>query len=191
MKTFNNKYAQIHTEIQENSELVSKIYSIVRANVVDDFDKSKRKYVHVGEFKDFQLGLDLAHHHNNHTFGEILAKMRLIYEISNGEVDLSKVYTRLDNNLAILSEDVAHGAELFVDRTPVKYLDLELLEKTFKNPDCELQRSTFRVRNKNKFRYPIIDLDHVSARKKYKYQVDKWAAQYNTDPRFHLKEIKK
>jgi hypothetical protein len=125
----------------------------------------------------------------NLSFGDIVAKMRLLYELSEGQVDLSKVYAKLENHLGILSEDVSYGTGLFMDNTPNHHLDLDLLKEAFNDADRELQRTTFWAETGENVRKPIIDLDHVILQKKYQDRVDDWAFDYEHDSRFQIKEF--
>jgi hypothetical protein len=69
--------------------------------------------------------------------------MRLLYELSKGRADLSRVYAKLDDDLAIVSEDVSFGTAYFHDSTPTHHLDLDLLRRAFKSFGEELERTTF------------------------------------------------
>ena len=188
MIDFNLKYEKVHSDIQHNSRLVTTIYATARKYGIKG-KQSKSKYIHIGKSGQIYLGLDINKDHVNLSFGNILAKMRLLYELSKGHVDLSNVYAKLDNSLGILSEDVSYGAELFADNTPDHQLDLDLLREAFKDIEQDLERTTFWSQIGEDVRKVIIDLDHVIVQPKYCEKIDDWAFDYEHDSRFQIREF--
>ena len=186
MIDFNLKYEISHSEIQRDSQLVSTIYCIARAHGLKK-KSSNDRYVGIGRFGQIYLGVDLSEGHVA-VFGHILAKMRLLYDLSDGNVDLSKVYAQLDDHLEILSEDVSYGAGLFLDNTPIRHLDLGLLTRAFDDTKFELERTTFWAKTGEVVRKPIIDLDHVRVKPEFEDRIKQWNFDYELDPRFLIKE---
>ena len=115
--------------------------------------------------------------------------MRVLYGLSEGKADLSKVYARLSNRRGIVSEDVSHGAGLFLDRTPAHHLELDLLKRVFDDATSELERTTFWAESGDGVRKPIIDLDHVMVRPEFKDRIDQLARGYEHDSRFIIEEF--
>jgi len=180
-------YAEIHSRIQQDIPLVKNIYDTAREHGFSGYGDRKR-YVGVAPFGEINLGIDFYDNHINISFGDILAKMRLLYDLSDGRCDLSSVYARLDHHLGILSEDVASGCGLFMDNTPRRHLDLGLLREAFCDVESELERTTFWAETGHRLRKPIIDLDHVIVQPTYRNFVEDCAFDYENDSRFHIKE---
>ena len=105
---FDSQYLRLHQQIQADRGLVSAIYRIARTSVYSE----TCRYVHAGMSGEMPIGLDLSEDHVT-SFGMTVAKMRLLYELSNGKADLLRVYARLEGKLWIVSEDVFHGAGFF------------------------------------------------------------------------------
>ncbi|MCK5026411.1 MAG: hypothetical protein KAS15_07465 [Nanoarchaeota archaeon] len=189
MILFDDKYAEIHTKIQENSELVRNIYEIAekkglrtKGAVVDIETGTKRPrkvYFPCGKIEDIYLGLDLINNHVRFSFYVILANMRLIYEKSKGKADLSRVYALLDDELGIVSEDMSSGGLDYVDDGS-NILDpvLNLLYVD----DFGSYNATFEIRKTGEpTRRPIVDLDHLELKKEYSEQWLKYGSQYMDD----------
>lgn len=199
MIPFNDKYAEIHVEIQENADLVRRIYSLAKEKgLIRKKDEYHQIYFPCGSIDDLFLGLDVSEIHN-YFFSKILAKMRLLYEVSEGTADLPKVYAQLDVGtkglgIGIVSEDMSQNGKFeIVEAT--KSVDSCVPEVFSKNEpprlDLEIVRTTFQVRPKGQFpiRFPIVDLDHVDVRQKYQELFVKYSEQYKTDERFRIHEI--
>jgi len=198
LEDFDSKYERIHKELQENSKLVKEIYNLAREEGLED-SKEEQRYFPCGSFKfgkeTIYIGLDLDWFHNHIVFPQILANMGLIYEVSNGKADLSRLYAQLDDKIGIVSEDVSCGGRDKVQghsflKDPDKYL-LEIF--IFKGNEDELARSRFLVRDNkgNKVRYPIIDLDHLrrkNLKSKWRKKYDKYRNQYRSDDKFRIHE---
>lgn len=196
LEDFDLKYERIHKKLQDNSRLVREIYGLAREEGLKD-SKQEQIYFPCGSFEFgkeiMHIGLDLDDFHNHIVFPNILAKMRLIYEVSNGEADLSKVYAQLDNKIGIISEDVSCGGRDRVQgHSYLKEPDKSLLEIfIFKGNEEELARSRFLVYDNkgNKVRYPIIDLDHLRKLKpKWRKKYNEYWKQYRSDNRFRIHE---
>ncbi len=203
LEDFDSKYERIHKELQENSRLVREIYSLERKKSLGN-DETERVYFPCGSFefekKTIHIRLSLDWFHNHIVFPQILANMRLIYEVSNGKADLSKVYAQLDDKLGIVSEDVSCGGRYPVeDDVFFEELDKSLLEIfIFKGNEKELEESTSLVRDNkgNKIRCPIIDLDDLGSsyyfksniKPKWRKKYYKYRKQYQSDDRFRIHE---
>lgn len=207
VEDFDSKYARIHAELQENSELVKRIYHIAREKGLKS--KGEKNYFSCGVNNKINIGLDLQNKHNWIYFNEILAKMRLLYEMLEGKVDLSRVYAQLDDkfgrlddkfiaSLGIISEDMSCGGKYKIEDSEA--LDLiqiglhDLLSKIFIEEEIQpvaIARTTFNVLDKNNksIRRPIVDLDHVDVKPKYKKIFEKYCEQYYSDERFRIHEV--
>ena len=160
-------------------------------------EKGEQRYFPCNRFKYkeeiIHVGLDLDKYHNEYEFHEILAKMRLIYEASNGKADLLQVYAQLDGKIGIVSEDMSSGGKNQVwKHNFLGELDESLLLVFDEKDEEELCRSTFSVRDKNyNFRYPIVDLNHLhEIRPEWQDKYKAYVKQYKNDERFRIHEIK-
>ena len=192
MESFDEKYARIHREIQQNKKLVSAAYKLA---IKQGWDI--KNFYHPFELlNDVHLGLDLGDYHNQVYFHEILAKMRLIYEVSNGQADLSQVYVQLEDQLGIISEDMSCGKKYDVaDMGWDEFSDnaSRVLIETIFAPDTDheaFERTMFVVRQGNKIiRTPIVDLDHVEVHQEYRQRYKEYCEQYQKDKRFIISEV--
>ncbi len=199
LEDFDSKYERIHKKLQDNSGLVREIYGLAREEGLKD-SKEEQIYFPCGSFEFGEeathIGLDLDRSHNDVYFPHILANMRLIYEVSNGKADLSKVYAQLDDEIGVVSEDVSCGGKYKVwDRAFFKELDKSLSEIFIfsEGNEEELEKSTFSVSDNkgNHIRYPIIDLDHLGhfdLKPKWLKRHKEYREQYYSDDRFRIHE---
>jgi hypothetical protein len=184
MNDFNAKLASIHREIQQDTGLVRRIYEIAgREGLKSKYDTT---YFPVETFNEIPLGLDLNNRHTKYVF-EILAKMRIIYDVSEGNADLLCVYASLDNNIGILSED-ADVKSYFVDSTPLKKLN-PILAEIFVDPPSELEKTTFWVEGKVTLRTPIVDLDHVFVKPGLRQLFNRYTSEYRDNPEFIIHRV--
>ena len=155
---FDEKYARIHAEIQENSGLVRAIFQSARENLSKRVERGEGKKIYFPTgltHNGIYLGVDLKDLHK-YMLPEILARMRLLYEESNEEIGLLNVYALLMpsesetnqklliSGLGILSEDLSdNGARCLNDNDYGGHYS-KLLVKVF-GEDEFLHRCVFRV----------------------------------------------
>src|SRR4030067_2577211 len=129
--SFDNLYAELNRQIQNNTDLVRQLYKVARREGLMR-SINRTRYFSMGDYNGIPVGLDLYITHVVRDFPNILAKMRILYEVSGGEADLSRVYARLQNNLGIVSEDMTKGGTATItDITPMRRLNNKLLEEVF------------------------------------------------------------
>ncbi len=173
MQSFDDKYGEIHAQLQQDKPLVKLLFETARS--VGLQNPEDKIYYPVGFFGDIAVGLDLHEYHVGGSFPGILAKMRLLYEISKGQVDLCSIYAILEGKLGIISEDFSQGGIYSIGGAHQNNIESELLEKVFVNDadnffyafarDRPLNRTTFSAPLPDKkHKYPIVDLDHVVAK---------------------------
>ena len=217
---FDDKYGRIHAEIQEKSDLVRAIFKSTRENLPRRVESymgiDRRFYFPIGlTHNRIYLGVDLKNAHKI-LFPEILSMMRLLYEESNGKIDLLNVFALLvpsgfniesyrfsdDNCLGIVSEDLSDNGTRHIEDTDYDGPYSELLVKVF-GQDAYWERCVFRVggliqerRNPrgilpNKVtRRVAADLDHLAkVSLKYKERFEAYQAQYEKDERFMIHEV--
>src|SRR3989344_318316 len=121
MQLFDDKYAEMHTRIKEDKNLVRRLFEISQTKgLIWPWSKKGIEdsitYFPVGKIGDLYVGIDMNATHNILRFPRILANMRLVYEVSQGEADLSQVYAKLDDlttdfrkGCGIVSEDMTSG----------------------------------------------------------------------------------
>jgi len=214
MSNFDERYGRIHVEIQENSELVRAIFESARESLprkVEDY-RGRRLYFPTGLIHNgIYLGVDLKDFRKI-IFPEILAIMRLLYEESNGEIDLLNVFALLmpsglevecqDSCLGILSEDLSDNGTRCLNDTDYGGPNTNLLIKVLGQDDF-LDRCVFRIGGlikegnnpqgilPNKItRRVAADLDHLgNVSLEYRERFEAYQAQYEDDERFIIHEV--
>ena len=208
MIPFDEKYGEIHARIQEDRDLVRRIYDLARQMGLRDKNKRvdlgpnivgpQQVYFQIGEAGGIPIGLDMNENHAP-IFHQILAKMRLIYDLSEGTADLLSVYAVLDGRAGIVSEDVTCGdSHIIIPFTHISNVNPVIqtifFDRTLSVEDTDLSLSTFKVYLENKLRglirYPIVDLDHLSYIKpEYVELFGQYTRQYQDDQRFRIREV--
>jgi hypothetical protein len=165
MQDFIDKYREIHNKINEDKGLVAKLFETVSAN------KFHQEYLSTGlEINGIPIGLDSNITHVL-KYKVILARMRLLYECTDGTADLLKVYALLQvekgnkkYDMGIVSEDLTDNEK----NTVLGWSDetAEVVKKLFYSKDHELDlgRIQFQVFDNSTgklIREPFVDLDHV------------------------------
>lgn len=196
MISFDEKYGKIHAEIQENSELIKKLFKLVKKYDNDFYGYKITNFKHKQIFLGLMPGII-----DKMQFSEIVAKMRIVYDEFGGKVNLSNVYALLhsgrskknedDEALAVLSEDVSGAGRYRLIDEFREYKKLNSLRKIFYGKFdniLDIPRMVFQVRSKKNnrlLRTPILDFDHVKMtilERKYK----EYCEQYKTDERFRI-----
>ena len=214
MSDFDEKYGRIHAEIQENSELVRAIFESTRESLPRKVENyfGRKLYFPTGlTHNGIYLGVDLKDIRKS-IFPEILARMRLLYEESNGEIDLLNVFALLmpsglevecqGSCLGILSEDLSDNGNRCLADTDYDGPHSKLLVKVFGEDDF-IDKCVFRVGSLiEKGRNPqgilpdkltrrvAADLDHLGdVPPEYKERFEAYQAQYEDDERFIIHEV--
>ncbi len=191
MIDFDTQYARRHESIQENLDIVRHLFEIATREGLKriSFYRREKSYFPCGLHEGIPIGLDLIRDHVKYGFPNILAKMRLLYEISEGDVDISSVYALLQGGLGIVSEDMSGGGLYRVsDNTPTRFLRMDLFNQIFfGEPKSELRKTTFWIEHGKEVRTPIVDLDHVNVSQSFKDIYIQYVSQYKKDPRFIIR----
>ncbi|MBR9699793.1 hypothetical protein GOV09_05025 [Candidatus Woesearchaeota archaeon] len=181
MQEFDQRYFEMHRKIQEDTGIVRVLFERAK--------NTPERYAPATSMDGIYLGVDTnPHHMPNNNFQDILAKMRLLYEVARGSVDLSRVYLKLHGVQAIVSEDMTANRQLAIrDPASITSLDMGLLEEVFDDSQLQLQRSTFDIVIGDQIvRSPIVDLDHLPVREGLRPRYCQYFAQYSHDQRFVL-----
>ena len=217
VEDFDDMYGRIHAEIQENNELVKSLFESARENlpnVVKRLGHSNTYFPTGLTHNGMYLGVDLKDVHK-YMLPELLARMRLLYEESNGEIELLNVYALLMpsesetnqkfliSGLGILSEDLSdNGARCLNDNDYGGHYS-KLLVKVF-GEDEFLHRCVFRVgglvqKGHNPqgilpheiIRRVVVDLDHLpDVPPEYKERFEAYQEQYEQDKKgFMIQEV--
>lgn len=210
MISFDERFAEIHAEIQKDIDLVETLFELEQKNrwEVVESGEDKRIYFPIDKVvNNIYLGVDLYKWHTI-KFPEIMANMRLIYEASEGNADIPKVYTPLAPSeeckwydcIGIVSEDFSKGNQLIVKEECTEFDNpfFDLLTSVFMGCDNDdICHSTFTVGKQIKptsteiqvLRTPIADLDHIGHRAT-KYEKNTQTTSDNTDQIEDLEYIK-
>ncbi|GEM_PF-6820894 len=192
IEAFDSKYARIHAEIQENADLVRRIYDTA---LVEGLKNEQPFYFPCGRVGDIPIGLDLKFSRSCFCFPEVVAKMRMLYDSSDGELDLSRVYARMADpkgsleGCGIVSEDMSCGGAFRVwgDSMGGKHWDF-LGEFFINDPSDSFPAAAFTVikEGAGMVRTPVVDLDHLEVKPKHQSIYEKYCGQYETDERFMI-----
>lgn len=187
MVPFDDRFHEMHEQIQKNKSLVSRVFALSESFDSLRMDEIKRYYP-IETTEPFHLGLD---HSGNHCrfYEEILSKMRILYEESDGKIDLPKVYFLLENRRGILSEDLT-GNDYYrlTDRTEFNLLN-PVLGKVFQSNKLDLEKTTFQIEGWNYLRNPVIDLDHVKVKPEYEKVLNIYTQHYKNKNNFLIKNF--
>ena len=190
MQDFDSLYAGIHQSLRENVELVRGIYQVARSSQVVDRGLSRRLYFSCGIHGGIHLGVDLS---SRHKFADIIAKMRLLYELTDGGANLLRVYARLDGMKGIVSEDLSCGGKRKLNDRIFGHGKrvLGYLQLVFDGDNREeFSKTTFTVwKGEYEAFYVIADLDHLFVRPELRELYETYKEQYETDTRFLIPEI--
>ncbi len=224
MMPFDEKYSEIHARIQEDRDLVRILFGLAREKgIINPFDGKVKDgnlikpptYFPCGSIEGICLGLNLNSDHVLLNFPRILANMRLVYEVSEGKADLSKVCALLVSDekesyseIGLVSEDMScDGRYGVTDLAGINYesRDLNWLWNIFDEGMDGIYRTCFHVFDPNTpvakgigslselrkpIRTPIVDLDHLSQiSPKYLELHKQYCQQYETDTRFRIREL--
>ncbi|MBI2106683.1 hypothetical protein HYT57_01750 [Candidatus Woesearchaeota archaeon] len=189
LEDFNSKYESRHESLQNNVDLVRRLFEISKKpDWADLYEITGLKHGRI------YLGLDLQEGHR-FIFSDILAKMRIIHDLTEGKVDLSRVYALLDidgegRGLAIVSEDMSkNGAYEVEDRAPGAKIT-KILSEIFRDKhgfEYGIDKMVFRIVNKRGkvIRLPVVDFDHVTERRHYDLY-KKYRKEYDWNPKFRI-----
>jgi hypothetical protein len=185
MMPFDEKYGEIHRRLITDRETVRKLYATARKK--EPKVTKERIYFPCTEWNGIFLGTDLDRNHSE-DFDTLVAKMRIIYEETDGTADSPMVYALLDEERGIVSEDMSQGGEYKVSGGCGDYLPI--LRKIFAGePWSELARTTFTVFDwVAEVRTPIVDLDYVRVAEPFRERYERYCRQYETDERFRIHE---
>ena len=195
MESFDAIYKKRHNRIRNNQKLVEKLLRKAKKTSTAD------KYLVTGfKVSNMFLGLDLIEKHL-WKFSDILAKMRLLYEATEGDVDLLKVYLGIrqpsdSDPLAIITQDVSRKGKYKIidDAVWPKDAIREILFRLFV-PDVGFSHITFGIYDPKKklscwpptcHRYCLADLEHVKIKLRYLKKYEKYVKQYENDPNFWI-----
>jgi len=211
---FDEKYERIHAEIQENSKLVRAIFQSAREDLPKKIEsyRGRKLYFPTGLiYNGIYLGVDFKDIRKS-IFPEILARMRLLYEESNGEIDLLNVFALLmpsglevecrGSCLGILSEDLSDNENRCLADTDYNGSHSKLLVKVFGEDDF-IDKCVFRIggliqkgRNPQGIlpnevtRRVAADLDHLfGVSPEYRERFEAYQDQYEHDGRFMIHEV--
>ena len=199
---FDERYGRIHAEIQENSDLVKALFESARSNVPKVIDDRVRDisliYFPTGlTHNGLHLGVDLKRGHRDY-FNYTIAKMRLLYEESNGTLDLLRVYALLVptnaelpyGSLGVISEDISQNGNYKVWDWPTRLGKKggNIFKKVFGHE--EIENVIFGILLPDKSISVFGDLDHLPmVTPEYDERFDAYAEQYEQDERFMIREI--
>lgn len=196
LESFNSKYESKNERLQGNSDLVRSLFERTRkfSDLARNFSDWADWYEITGlKFEGIYLGLDPQEGHTMR-FSDIVAKMRIIHDLTGGKVDLPRVYTLLEakrgRELAIVSEDMSkNGFYKVEDRAPKARIAKVLSEAFYDAYGYEhgIAKMVFRVTNKNgrTVRSPVVDFDHVEIRQ-YHELYEKYRKEYYENPKFRI-----
>lgn len=196
MATFEERFEPYHRKLQENIELVRGIFRFAREKGL-----VSKLYSHTGTYYpldrletedgEIYLGLDLSDSHALGTHRTNLAHMRLLHEISGGNVDIPRIYMRLDHMLGIVSEDMTNGMLYeVIGEVPTKDQLEPCVLKLFDGEDeTSLVKTTFNVRmGTRSVRRPVVDLDHLDVAPEWHDKYMEYRELYDEHPLFILRE---
>jgi len=185
MTNFNERFRLVKEKIQKDKNLISKIFSFLEdLSLIPSTSLDGYYFLEVN--KPFPLGIDPSRRHISF-FEEILSKMRILHEESNGEIDLPKAYFLLESRKGILSEDLTCNYHRAVFSFNF-YSNLNsVLKKVFQNDPFWLERSTFQIKGKNYERFPVIDLDHLQVKREYQKIFKEYLEYYKKHEDFLIK----
>lgn len=206
MKSFDDLYEERHKIIRADSDLVRRLFTFSQSKGIIDHVKGvkdgqivrNQTYFPIGNIADLSIGIDLHRDHNLLYSSLILANMRLVYEVSQGSVDLSRVFLKL-NDLdtisgdasGIVTEDVTCNGKNKVLSFSYNVSDdiQEVLYRIFDEDYEAIHRAVFPVvdQNNRPVREVVGDLDHLrKVRPKYQDRCKSYIEQYESDSRFMI-----
>jgi len=190
-ESFNSKYESRHERLQGDVNLVRCLFERARG-----FSEWADWYETTGLKCDgIYLGLDPQEGHTLR-FEDILAKMRIIHDLREEKIDLSRIYALLvdekERRLAIVSEDMSkNGVYSVEDRAPGARITKILSEVFYDANGYEqgIDKMVFRIVNKTGrvIRSPVVDFDHVKVRRQYDFDLyKKYVGEYHATPKFRI-----
>lgn len=165
-KPFFEKYGELHARMQEDVELVRRIYSFAdRLHPLIDYG-----YHSTGlEFEGTPLGIMVGRYDRH--IDRRMAFMHLLYDVSEGRIDLSKITVKLDDELGFVTEDMSNNEAYEIEsKCPFEELDPTIVEVFDESRSGRLQllRTTFLVRKEGEvIRRPVVDLEGLFPKKAY------------------------
>jgi len=157
---FLEKYGGLHAKIQQDVELVKGIYRFAEDR------KDEKGYHPTGlRFEEIPLGLMVKRYDFSYT--QRFASMHLLYDLTEGKIDLSKLFLFLDNKLGFVSEDMSQNGRLTVEER-CDYANLPEIIRTVYGGNSEvgkrgeIERTTFAVRDGREIvRTPVVDVEQM------------------------------